>query len=76
MILSIDKFLLTDHYYVPVFGSDDNSCQPFVGDPWSPHRNQKKFAPFLLTDKSPVMPSVVVRAYAGPMSPKKVTTFH
>ena len=79
MGLSIDSF------FVPLMGSLDNSTPPWIGGPWSPEVSDDKSIQEPGAQGSPLShgwkqknsPSdvpVTVRAYAGPMSPSKVTS--
>lgn len=52
-------------YYVPLFRAEDNSLAPVIGAP-CPH------ASLPTCSGSPKDPMLMVRAFAGPMSPVKV----
>ncbi|XP_032241143.1 ankyrin repeat and LEM domain-containing protein 2 isoform X2 [Nematostella vectensis] len=70
------KHLLQDNYFVPVFGSQDNSTPPILGDPWSPTMAQGQRRPPSCSSVGVYSPRESVRAYAGPMSPSKASEFH
>lgn len=62
--------LLTDRLYIPLLRATDNSSQPVIGAPWSPEP-MENLSPRL--PRSPKDPIMAVRAFAGPLSPSKVS---
>ncbi|XP_064608265.1 ankyrin repeat and LEM domain-containing protein 2-like [Liolophura sinensis] len=68
--------LLEDSCFVPLLRSDDNCSQPVIGEPWSPESAQRSVLAPTASSQSPRDPQLVVRAYAGPMSPAVADTFH
>ncbi|CAH1393863.1 unnamed protein product [Nezara viridula] len=56
-------------YYVPILRSDDNALQPLVGEPFTPNN------PPEITSPTKVVPSLEVRALAGPMTEEEAKTF-
>ncbi|XP_018903728.2 ankyrin repeat and LEM domain-containing protein 2 homolog isoform X1 [Bemisia tabaci] len=57
------RLLLTDPFYVPVLRSEDNSCQPKIGEPFSPT------SPVYQNDHEDIIsPKLEIKALAGPMA--------
>ncbi|KAL0111368.1 hypothetical protein PUN28_012929 [Cardiocondyla obscurior] len=60
--------LLEDQFYVPVLRTEGNTCQPIIGEPFSPT------SPLNL-NRDPISPRVEVRAFAGPMTKTQAIEF-
>ncbi|XP_008117267.1 ankyrin repeat and LEM domain-containing protein 2 isoform X1 [Anolis carolinensis] len=63
--------------YVPLFRAEDNVSAPVIGAPWSPDQSEDiqhgSLPSYVGSPKDPVL---IVRAYAGPLSPSKAEEFH
>lgn len=60
--------------YVPLLRSMDNTMPAKVGEPWSPDRGAPVPSQIgVIVSSSPKDPALVVKAFAGPMSPKQVS---
>lgn len=62
--------LLEDQFYVPVLRAEDNTCQPIIGEPFSP---TSTFVNNL--NKDPMSPRLEIRAFAGPMTKSQAEVF-
>nr|XP_054755516.1 ankyrin repeat and LEM domain-containing protein 2-like isoform X1 [Lytechinus pictus] len=68
--------LLDDHFYVPMWRTEDNSSPAVIGEPWSPDVPNSQSA--LLSEQpkgSPIDSNISLRALAGPMSPSEAVDF-
>ena len=70
----------SDRVYVPLMRSEDNSCPAKIAKPWSSAssrgktggRRREELGDGSGTGVSPRESRLVVKAYAGPMSPSEV----
>ncbi|EFN79674.1 ankyrin repeat and LEM domain-containing protein 2 [Harpegnathos saltator] len=65
------RLLLEDQFYVPVLRAEDNTCQPTIGEPFSPSSNTFVHS----SDKDLISPRLEVRAFAGPMTKSQALDF-
>lgn len=65
--------LFTDRCYIPLLRAADNTSQPIIGAPWSPEASES-LSLIQRHAKSPLDPLMTVTAFAGPLSPSKVST--
>uniref|UniRef100_A0A4W4F5E0 Ankyrin repeat and LEM domain-containing protein 2 n=1 Tax=Electrophorus electricus TaxID=8005 RepID=A0A4W4F5E0_ELEEL len=63
---------LEDRFYVPLLRAADNSSQAVIGATWSPER-MENLSPQI--PRSPMEPVMMVRAFAGPLSPLNAEEF-
>ena len=48
--------LLSDHVYIPVFRTLDQSCPAYIGEPYSPSKTSFEFQPMTEAENSPKPP--------------------
>lgn len=61
-----------DRCYIPLLRATDNSSQPIIGDPWLPDSSES-LSLIQQHTRSPKDPVMAVAAFAGPLSPSKVS---